>query len=73
MTNQEIIEILKQWNFWHKNIDTGFNRSGYVDDLYKQKDLKEVSVITGVRRSGKSAKRILFAGHDQQRIADIGL
>lgn len=54
MTNQEIIEILKQWNFWHKNIDTGFNRSGYVDDLYKQKDLKEVSVITGVRRSGKS-------------------
>ena len=54
MTNQEIIDILSQWNFWQKEPKTGLARPKYVNTLLKQKDQKEVSIITGVRRSGKS-------------------
>ena len=54
MLNKEIISVLSEWNFWHKDISTGVLRQKYVGDLYRQKDLKEVSIVTGVRRSGKS-------------------
>ncbi|MEW6610542.1 MAG: ATP-binding protein [Patescibacteria group bacterium] len=54
MTNQEIIDILNQWNFWYREPKTGLARPKYVEKLLQQKDQKEVSVITGVRRSGKS-------------------
>ncbi len=59
---------MKQWNFWRKKIDTGFARPNYADNLYKQKDIKEVSVVIGARRSGKSTillqtlKRIIDDG-----------
>lgn len=69
MTNQEIIAILGQWNFWHKKIDTGFARPFYVKSLYRQKDIKEVSVITGVRRSGKSTVLL----QTLQQIVDNGV
>ncbi len=54
MLNKEIISVLSEWNFWYKDISTGIFRQKYADDLYRQKDLKEVTIVTGVRRSGKS-------------------
>lgn len=74
MTNQEIISILGQWNFWQRKIDTGLARPKYVQNLLKQKDQKEVSVITGVRRCGKSTallqtlKKIINSGVSSQNI-----
>lgn len=74
MDNQEIISILSQWNFWQKEIDTGLARPKYVQNLFKQKDLKEVSVITGVRRCGKSTallqalKEIIKSGVPSENI-----
>jgi hypothetical protein len=54
MTNGQIIEILEYWNFWGARPETGIARSGYADELYRQRRIKEVSVVSGVRRSGKS-------------------
>mgnify|MGYP000042838147 CR=1 FL=1 len=54
LTNQQIIAILTPWNYWHQTINTGLERPKYVNQLYDQKDLKEVSIVTGVRRCGKS-------------------
>ncbi len=54
MLNSEIIEILNYWNFWDRQRDLGKTRHRYVDELYRQKDIKEASVVAGVRRSGKS-------------------
>lgn len=74
MDNREIIAILGQWNFWQKEIDTGLARPKYVEKLYEQKDLKEVSVITGVRRCGKSTallqslKEIIKSGAPAENI-----
>lgn len=54
MINKEIIRVLHKWNFWRQDIVTGKERPKYVNALFKQRDLKEVSIVTGVRRSGKS-------------------
>ena len=54
MQNSQIIEILDYWNFWNREINTGITRKNYVDELYRQRNLKEVSIAAGVRRSGKS-------------------
>lgn len=48
------IEILSDWNFWEKKIDTGVLRREYVDKLEWYADFKEVIAVSGIRRSGKS-------------------
>lgn len=68
MTNSQIIEVLEYWNFWSQDRGAGILRPQYVDELYRQKDIKEASIVTGVRRSGKSTvllqvlKRIISDG-----------
>ena len=77
MNNQEIIGILSQWNFWQKEVKTGLARPKYVQKLFNQRDQKEVSVIMGVRRSGKSTallqtlKEIIENGASVQNILYI--
>jgi len=74
MKNSQIIEILDYWNFWNQDRDTGVQRAGYVDELFRQKDIKEVSVVVGVRRSGKSTillqvlKKIIEWGTPKENI-----
>lgn len=68
MTNSQIIEILDYWNFWHEGRDVGISRPDYVNELFRQRDIKEASIVVGVRRSGKSTillqviKKIITAG-----------
>jgi len=54
MQTAEIIEILSYWNFWSRKLDVGVYRKFYVEELVRQRKLKEASVVLGVRRSGKS-------------------
>ncbi len=54
MNNAELMDILEYWNFWSQDRYTGVYRKTYTEELYRQRSLKEVSVVTGVRRSGKS-------------------
>ncbi len=49
-----IIEILKKWNFWEKDIDTGIERQFYLQQIFPYLERKEIIVIKGVRRCGKS-------------------
>ena len=48
------IEILKKWNIWEKGIVAGIPRKGYVNLIYPYFERKEVLVLKGVRRCGKS-------------------
>ena len=50
----EIIEILKKWNPWEKELNTGVKREKYLSQIYPLLDRKEVLVLKGIRRSGKS-------------------
>ena len=77
MNKSEIITILNDWNFWNKLQDTGINRNYYLERLEKLIMTKQVIVITGARRSGKSyimkqfAKLLMGKGIDKKNILFI--
>src|SRR3989344_5685003 len=47
-------EILNDWNFWEKEINTGVKRQDYLDRLSQLISTGQVVAISGVRRCGKS-------------------
>ncbi len=54
MDKKAIIDILNDWNFWQKDLNTGIRRGFYLDKLNKFLASNQIVVITGPRRSGKS-------------------
>jgi len=54
MDEATILEVLKKWNLWEKKVDTGIKRPEYVNRIYPYLERKEVIVLKGIRRSGKS-------------------
>lgn len=54
MDEKTIIEILKKWNPWGKKIDSGIKRKNYIKKIYPYLERKEVLVLKGIRRAGKS-------------------
>ena len=54
MNDSQLIEVLEFWNFWNQDRRTGVYRKDYTDELYRQRKLKEASIVAGVRRAGKS-------------------
>ncbi|MFO7599225.1 MAG: ATP-binding protein [Candidatus Desulfacyla sp.] len=74
MNDAQLMDILEYWNFWSQDRYTGVYRTLYADELYRQRDLKEASVVTGVRRSGKSTillqvlQKLIDSGTARQNI-----
>jgi predicted AAA+ superfamily ATPase len=54
MTKTEIIATLNDWNFWNSRLKTGVPRPAYVNQLSAAIKTRQVVVITGPRRAGKS-------------------
>ncbi|MBM3282828.1 ATP-binding protein [Candidatus Gottesmanbacteria bacterium] len=54
MGKNEIFAILRDWNFWFQEMETGITRNLYLSSLRRLLPTSNVLVITGVRRSGKS-------------------
>ncbi|NCF75435.1 MAG: AAA family ATPase [Xanthomonadaceae bacterium] len=54
MNKKVILDILNDWNFWQKDLNTGIRRGFYLDKLNKFLASNQIVVITGPRRSGKS-------------------
>lgn len=55
MSKIELIEILKDWNLWDKEQQTGMPRPQYLSTLNRLiSGSKHVVVVTGARRAGKS-------------------
>lgn len=51
---EDLIDVLKKWNPWEKEIIGGIKRERYIKKIYPYLERKEVIVLKGVRRSGKS-------------------
>lgn len=51
---EKLIEILNDWNFWTRDQKTGIFRSGYIEKLERLSKTKQIIIVMGVRRSGKS-------------------
>ena len=60
MEKMEILAILSDWNFWAKDMDTGIQRDGLLHSLTSAAKAKEIVVVKGVRRSGKSTLLLQF-------------
>jgi len=55
MKKDAILEILSDWNFWAKEIDSGIKRKEYLKEIIKLiTKTNQIVCIAGVRRSGKS-------------------
>ncbi len=49
-----MLEILHDWNFWKKELDTGKERRAYLEKCLRVLETNVVTAIIGVRRAGKS-------------------
>lgn len=54
MRKEELLEILQDWNFWKKELDTGKERKRYLEKCLRFLKTKVIIAIIGVRRAGKS-------------------
>ncbi|MFH1174571.1 MAG: ATP-binding protein [archaeon] len=54
ISDQELLIILKEWNLWEHDLETGIDRSAYVQQISPLITRKEVLILKGIRRSGKS-------------------
>lgn len=69
MQKNQILEILLDWNFWAKEVNTGIIREEYLDTLISLiTKTNQIICIAGIRRSGKSTliKQIARQLIDQQ-------
>ena len=83
MNKDRIFEILNEWNYWFRPLPNTYARTYYEEEIAQKAVAKEVIVIKGVRRSGKSTllineikrlvqnridiKNILFVNFEDQR------
>src|SRR3989344_6216825 len=73
----QILEILEDWNFWKKELDSGYEREKYLELAFKFLNPNVILSFIGVRRSGKSylmrqlAKKLIEKGSEKNRILII--
>ena len=60
MEKSEILDVLNDWNFWRKEIDVGIRREIIIKRIEEISKAKEIAVITGIRRCGKSTSLLQF-------------
>lgn len=60
MEKSELLDVLNDWNFWRKEIDVGIRREAIVKKIEELSKAKEIAVITGIRRCGKSTLLLQF-------------
>jgi hypothetical protein len=79
MNRLQILDILVDWNFWRKELDSGKRRIQYLEKALRFLQSNIVLTIIGVRRSGKSyllhqiAKTLIETGTPKENILLINL
>ncbi|MCS7106376.1 MAG: ATP-binding protein, partial [Candidatus Aenigmarchaeota archaeon] len=74
MKDEEILEILTDWNFWRKEMEVGIVREKYLEKMESFLKANMVVSVIGVRRAGKSflmkqlAKNLIDKGVDAKDI-----
>lgn len=51
---QSLLSVLDRWNLWNREINTGVARNKYLEEITPFLNRKEVIVLKGIRRCGKS-------------------
>lgn len=74
MERLAILDILNDWNFWRNDIDCGIKREEIVNSIEKLSQSKEIVIIKGIRRCGKSTsllqlcKKFIDSGFKKKNI-----
>ena len=74
MDKNTVLEILKGWNYWEQNPNSGVPRDLYLEKFKKAVSTGQIIVVTGSRRSGKSyllrqfAKSLISSGKSKNSI-----
>ncbi len=74
LKKDRLFEILNDWNYWFKPLKDFFDREEYRREIAKKSSSKEIIILKGIRRSGKSTlllteiKRLLKSGVDIKNI-----
>src|SRR3989338_8416710 len=74
MDKNDLLEILQDWNFWNKELETGKERKGYTEKCLSLLRTNVIAAIIGVRRSGKSylmrqvIKELIQKGSERKNI-----
>lgn len=77
MDKEKIIEILSEWNFWNRDIESGVPREKYLNKIFQFIRSYKIISIVGVRRSGKStlikqvARKLIECGIPRNEILII--
>lgn len=61
ISRDKILEILNDWNFWNREIETGIERKEYLEKMERYYKMDQVISLVGIRRSGKSTLMLQFA------------
>ena len=85
LTKLKILEIINDWNYWHRDFEQYIPRPKYLKKIKLFRTSGEIIVITGIRRSGKSTllklemeklanhvdkKRLLYLNFEDPRFTD---
>ena len=79
-----LLQILNDWNPWGHKINPGIKRKSYIKEIYSVMERKEIIILKGIRRCGKSTimrqlvnelikkdvdkKQILYLNFDDYRL-----
>src|SRR3989344_5349968 len=69
MKEQEIIEILNDWNFWNKELESGLNREIYLKRSEKSFIMRQI--IKRLIKKGVDKKNILMINFEDRRFAEF--
>ncbi len=63
MDKAKILEMLTDWNFWKAELETGIPRDGVTKSVGSAAQAKEIVVVKGIRRCGKSTILLQYFKH----------
>jgi uncharacterized protein len=79
ITKNDILETLREWNFWDRALPETFERETYESDALQKSSTGEIVIVKGVRRCGKSTilinliKRLIKGGVAPKDILFVNL
>ena len=77
MNKEKLFEVLKDWNYWNKELPIYHSRKYYEDNIKIYDKTDEITVLKGIRRCGKSTllinhiKEMLETGVKKEEILFI--
>ena len=79
ISDSALLKTLRKENFWEQDLDTGIERSFYLQKLQQYIPRKEIIVLKGIRRCGKSTimkqlmKRLINQSAAKEQLLYINL